>query len=277
MAAYDFKGKTVWITGASSGIGEALSYEFAKRKAHLIISARRADRLDLVKAICEKMTDVSVIQMDITNEESIRRAVEESEKSDRLDLLIHNAGVAQKGLVNENHMDTERQVMETNYFGTVALTKAVIPRFAGQKYGWYAVVTSIAGIIGVPGRSIYSASKHALHGFFESLRAEVFPSNIKVSIIMPGFIATQITLKELRGDGSAYGKMEKSHQLGMKPHICARKIIRGLERRKKNIVVGGFEITGVYMQRFLPRVYDFLIRQHPMKRWRNLKRGLGFR
>lgn len=276
MSKENFKGKKVWITGASSGIGEALAYQFAYLGAELILSARNKEKCNFVAEKCNKFTEANVIPLDITNHESIEQAVKQVEKSGPLFLMLHNAGIAQKGVVDENMMDIERRIMETNYFGTVALTKAVLPLFKKQKEGWFAVVTSIAGIMGVPGRSIYSASKHALHGFFESMRAEVFLDNIRISIIMPGFINTDITVRELKGDGQYYGELEKSHKLGMDVNRCAQIITRKLKKDRKNIIVGGFEITGVYLQRFAPGLYRRMIRNHPMKRWRAIKQSLGF-
>ena len=169
-------------------------------------------------------------------------------------------------------MEVERKIMETNYFGTVSLTKAILPHFLEQGHGWFAVVTSIAGIVGVPGRSAYAASKHALHGFFDSLRAEEYSCPIDVTIILPGFINTSITIKELRGNGEEYGKVEKSHRLGLTAVVCAEKTIRKLSTKRKNIKVGGLGIFSLYLSRFAPNLYDFLVRNHPMKRWRILLR-----
>lgn len=274
MSKVDFKGKTIWMVGASSGIGEAMVYEFDKAGANLIISSRREERLNEVKSKCN-CKNIHIIPLDLTNSSSIKFAIEEV-KGLTLDLVIMDAGIAQKGLVIENSIEVDRKIMETNYFGTVALTKAIMPIFLEQKHGWFGVVTSIAGMVGVPGRSSYSASKHALHGFFDSLRAEIYDTEIEVSLIMPGFINTHITVKELRGDGTTtYGKVEKSHKLGMSPEECARRIVKGLSKKKNNIIVGGFEILSVYIYRFTPEIYDIMIRSHPMKKWRQLLRFIG--
>lgn len=275
MARYDFNNKVVWVTGASSGIGAELVVQLNQLGAFVIASARREERLIELKDRLSYSENYLPIQLDLIDGNSISNAVEVVRERGSLDLLIHNAGIAQKGMVIENDMEVDRRIMETNYFGTIQLTKEVLPLFCEQGYGWFGVVTSIAGVVGVPGRSAYSASKHALHGFFDSLRAESFACDLQVSVIMPGFIHTHITVKELKGDGTPYGKVEKSHRLGMSPEDCARKIIRGLKRRKRNIVVGKMEVMSIYIQRFSPSLYDFLVRHHPVKKWRAFLRIIG--
>lgn len=272
-----FQNKTVWISGASSGIGAELAKQLNTIGAQVIISARRVELLEQLRNTCTYPEKVIVLPMDLTNQDSMKDAVEFVEKNGRLDLLIHNAGIAQKGLVKDNDILVDRQIMETNYFGTINLTKKVLPIFLKQKEGWFAVVTSVAGIAGVPGRSAYSASKHALHGFFDSLRAELMDCDLDVTIIMPGFIDTHITYKELKSDGRPYGHGEKSHKQGMSPEDCARKIIKHLHKNRQNIIVGGVEVSSVYAQRFMPRFYNFVIRRHPMKLWRKFLRFLGFK
>lgn len=268
MSKFNFENKVVWVTGASSGIGASLAEKLNEQGAMVILSARRIEKLEQLRNKLKFPEKSMIVTLDLTDPESIQSAVDKVNKLDHLDLLIQDAGIAQKGLVKDNPIEIDRTIMETNYFGTITLTKAILPRFLDQKHGWIAVVTSIAGVVGVPGRSSYSASKHALHGFFESLRAELIDCDLDISIIMPGFINTQITVKELKSDGHPYGKVEKSHKMGLSPDECAEKIIRKLKKRKKNIIVGGFEVTSIYLQRFLPGLYDFLIRHHPMRKWR---------
>ena len=277
MGRIDYKGKRIWITGASSGIGEELAIQLNALGAFTILSARRTDKLEEVKNRCAFPDNTLLIPLDLTDESSINNAVNSVIQHGELDLVINNAGIAQKGLALENSMQVERMIMETNYFGTIALTKAILPHFLNQGHGWFAVVTSIAGIVGVPGRTAYAASKHALHGFFDSLRAEQYSCPIDVTIIMPGFINTSITIKELKGNGEEYGKVEKSHRLGLAADVCASKIIRKLAYKRKNIKVGGLEIFSLYLSRFAPNLYDFLIRNHPMKRWRIFMRYILFK
>lgn len=271
MSKVDFANKKIWITGASSGIGAELAKQLNSLGAYIILSARRIEKLKATQDSLPFPDKSEILPLDLANSTSIKQAVAKVKELDELFLLIQNAGIAQKGLAIENPMEIDRCIMETNYFGTIELTKEILPLFQKQGHGWVAVVSSIAGIVGVPGRSAYAASKHALHGFFESLRAECFDCDLDISIIMPGFINTQITVKELTAEGTQYGRVEKSHKLGMSPKECAEKIVRKLRRKRKNIIVGGFEVTSIYLQRFAPNLYDYLIKHHPMRRWRKLK------
>lgn len=271
VSKVDFSNKRVWITGASSGIGASLARELSELGAFIILSARRKEQLESVQASLAHPERSVVLVMDLASSSDIKESVEFVKGQGELDLLIHNAGIAQKGLVIDNPLEIDRCIMETNYFGTIELTKEVLPIFMEQQKGWFAVVSSIAGIVGVPGRSAYAASKHALHGFFESLRAECYDCDLDISMIMPGFINTQITVKELKSDGTPYGKVERSHKQGMSPEECAKKIVKGLLKKKKNIIVGGFEVTSIYLQRFAPNLYDFLIKKHPMRFWMRFK------
>lgn len=254
MGRIDFKDKRIWITGASSGIGEELALQLNSLGAFTILSARRTDKLTEVQSRCSNPEKTILVPLDITDDSSIQGAVKTVIAQGTLHLVINNSGIAQKGLALENSMEVERMIMETNYFETVSLTKAILPHFLEQGHGWFAVVTSIAGIVGVPGRSAYAASKHALHGFFDSLRAEEYSCPIDVTIIMPGFINTSITIKELRGNGEEYGKVEKSHRLGFTAVVCAEKTIRKLSTKRKNSkwVVWG---SSVFICRVLHPIY----------------------
>lgn len=274
MKRLELKDKVVWITGASSGIGASLACQLNKLGTKVIVSARRAERLSDLRNSCTNPENLFPVPMDVTDPVSIENAVARVRQLGGLDLVIHNAGIAQKGLVIENEMDVDRSIMETNYFGTVALTKAVMPLYLGQGHGRFAVVSSFAGVMGIPGRSAYAASKHALHGFFESLEAEQINCQLHVSYILPGFINTEITAKGLCGDGRAYGKVETSHRLGMTASECADGIIRGLTKNKRRIAVGKVEVGLLFIRRVSPALSRYIIRSHPMRRMRNLKSGI---
>lgn len=271
MKKQDFTDKIVWITGASSGIGAAIAMQLNTLGAKVIASARREEKLIVLKFNCPNPDNMILIPLDITNPLSIEKAITKVQSLNGLDLVIHNAGISQKGLVIENEMEVDRKIMETNYFGTVALTKAIMPLYLKQGYGWFGVVSSFAGVMGIPGRSAYSASKHALHGFFESLKAENMDCNLKVSFILPGFINTEITAKGLCGDGSPYGKVETSHRLGMTAERCAQSIIKGLRNNRKRIVVGRIEVWLLSVNRISPKLGHYIIKSHPMRTLRNYK------
>jgi short-subunit dehydrogenase len=270
-----FKNKVVWITGASSGIGASLAKQLNTMGATVVASGRRAERLTELQKECPYPQNLVVLPLDITDPASIRSATLKVEQLNRLDLLIHNAGIAQKGRVIENHMDIDRMVMETNYFGTVSLTKAIMPLYLKQGFGRFAVMSSFAGVMGIPSRSAYAASKHALHGFFESLEAEDMSCKLRVSYIIPGFINTQITAKGLRGDGRPNGQVETSHSLGISADSCANNIIRGLRKNKRRIVVGRSEVGLLLIRRISPGLSRYIIRNHPMRRMRRLKAGIN--
>jgi short-subunit dehydrogenase len=268
MKKFDLRGKYIWITGASSGIGASLAKQLNMIGANVIASARREEKLLNLKEACEHPEKMITIPLDITDQISIDNATNKVEKLDGLDMVIHNAGIAQKGLVIENDMEVDRRIMETNYFGTVALTKAIMPIFLKQGRGWFSIVSSFGGVLGLPGRSAYAASKHALHGFFESLRAENMKCKINVSFIIPGFINTNITVKGLNGNGQPCGVLETSHRLGMSADQCALKMIEGFEKRKNKILVGKNEVLLLHIHRISPSLAKYIIRSHPMKKWR---------
>lgn len=280
MKKFKIKEKYIWITGASSGIGASLVIKLNAMGANVIASARREEKILQIKESCKFPENVFILPLDITNQHSIENAVKEVKRLKELDLVIHNAGIAQKGLVIENGMDVYRRIMETNYFGTVGLTKAILPIFLNQGFGWFSIVSSFAGVLGVPGRSAYAASKHALHGFFDSLKAEHMCCKLDVTFIIPGFINTNITVKGLKGNGQPYGKLEKSHCQGMTAGECATGIIDGLQKKKKRIIVGKIEVLLLYINRISPSLGKYIIRNHPMRNWRNFtsrfKRTMNF-
>ena len=271
MRTINFKDKVIWVTGASSGIGAELALQLNEKGAVVIASARRLDKLTALKNSCCNPENLHTVPLDITDETSIANAVKEVKDLARLDLLIHNAGIAQKGLVIENPMEIDRMIMETNYFGTVALTKAVMPIFMRQGHGWFAVMSSFGGVMGLPCRSAYAASKHALHGFFKSLEIEEMDCKMKVSYIIPGFINTEITAKGLQSNGAARGSVETSHKLGMSAQRCAADTIKGLEKRRNRIPIGKFEIHLLTIHSISPRLARWIIKNHPMRRIRKLQ------
>jgi short-subunit dehydrogenase len=178
-----------------------------------------------------------------------------------IDILINNGGISQRGLVIDTTPEVDRKLMEVNFFGTAALTKYLLPHFVKRKKGHFVNVSSLTGKFGTPYRSGYAASKHALHGFFDAVRAEHFPDNIKVTMVCPGFIRTPITLSALTGDGSPLRKMDEAQYKGKSPIWCAEKIINAIERQKEEVYIGGREVWGVYIKRFFPSIFSRVIRK----------------
>lgn len=253
----NFKNKTVWITGASSGIGEALAYEFNKQGAHLILSARREDALLKVKGnLTHKNIPCIIIPFDLAVEAEVNTAVAYMRSQvQKLDILINNGGVSQRALAEETAVAVDRALMEVNFFGAVALTKAVLPLMISQKQGHIAVISSMAGKFGFPMRTGYCASKHAVNGFFEALRAEIKKYNIAVTTICPGRINTNISINALTGQGNTFGKMVDSHLNAMPASVCAKKIVAAIEKKKKEKLIGSGEVFLYYIRKFAPWLF----------------------
>ncbi|MDQ1332389.1 MAG: hypothetical protein QG576_423, partial [Bacteroidota bacterium] len=203
-----FTGKTAWITGASSGIGEALVYEFVRKGATVIISSNDRQGLERVKAAClDRSSQVSCAPFDLSDMSGIEIQVKEQIiKAGRIDYLINIGGISQRGRIDETPLWLDRKIFEINYFGTIALTKAVLPYMIRQKSGHIAATSSISGRFGFPLRSAYSASKQALHGFFETLYLENKKNNIRASVIIPGRVRTNISFHALDPEGKEHGK-----------------------------------------------------------------------
>jgi len=253
----EYKSKTVWITGASSGIGRALAKRFSEEKANLVLSSRNISELENLKSELKKYNNKVIIEvLDLTKQETFGVIVDRViVEFGAIDLLINNGGISQRSLVEETALIVDRKLMEVNFFGTVALTKAVLPHMLKQGGGQIAVVTSVVGKFGFPLRSAYSASKHALQGFFDTLRAETQDRGIKVSIIIPGRIKTNISVEAIVADGSTHGKMDAGQEKGMGVEEAAEKMFEGLRKEKKEILVGRKELIMVMIRRFFPFYY----------------------
>ncbi|EKF72951.1 oxidoreductase [Alcanivorax hongdengensis A-11-3] len=255
-------GKVIWITGASSGIGEALAREYARRGATLVLSARREQELQRVRQALVNSDDHQIVPLDLADSAALPAAVEQVRaRLGRLDQLVHNGGISQRSLVADTDLAVDRRIMEVNFFGTVALTKAVLPWMKEQGRGRFVVITSLVGELPTPLRSAYSASKHALHGFFESLRAEEYDAGIRVTLVMPGFIRTQVSINALVGDGSAQGSMDEAQQAGMDPQECARRVVQAVQHGRDQVIIAGREKAGIYLKRWSPPLYRRLIRK----------------
>lgn len=256
-----FQDKVIWITGASSGIGEALAVAWSREGARLVLSARNEAELARVREACANPNQHLVAPLDLTDAAAIPRATETVLREvHHVDVLVHSGGVSQRSLVMETSLETDRAIMELNYFGTIALTKAVLPSMLARRSGHIVPISSVIGHVGVPLRSAYSASKHALHGFFDTLRAETEKDGIRVTIVCPGYIRTKVSENALRGDGSAYGKLDETHAKAMLPEVAAPKIIDGVAARKHEVRVGGKEIWAIALQRFLPGLVARMLR-----------------
>lgn len=253
-----FTEKIVWITGASSGIGEAVALEMAKGGARLVLSARRVTELERVAsaAMAAGASDVLILPFDMAEEASFAAVVRQvTDHYGPIDLLFNNAGISQRSYCIKTDMSTYRRLFEVDVFGQIALTKLVLPLMIARKSGHISVTSSVAGKVGVSSRTAYCAAKHAMMGFFDALRAEVTQHNIHVSCITPGFIRTAVSENALSGDGSRYGTMDDDIKTGMDVTKAAQIIVRGLEKGKKEIVVSQLpERAALLIKRFCPRL-----------------------
>ena len=252
----NFQNRVVWITGASSGIGEALAEAFHRGGARLILSARREDELRRVQAECGGEKNTRILPLDMANSQELSAKADGALKMfSGIDILVLNAGISQRALTRNTDEGVYRRLMEVNFFGQEMLARSVLPSMLEKKRGHFVVISSIAGKFGVPLRSGYSASKFALYGFFEALRAEESHNGINVTMVCPGFIRTGISLSALKGDGSKHAVMDPELAAGMPVEECARQILAGVARQKNEICVGAArEKMLVYMKRFFPGV-----------------------
>jgi dehydrogenase/reductase SDR family member 7B len=252
-----FKGKVVWITGASSGIGESLVYAFAKKGAEIIISSNEPSELERVKQNCASLNcSIHLAPFDLSDTKEIEGLVNEQVAiTGRIDYLINIGGISQRATVEETPIWLDRKIMEINYFGTIALTKAVLPIMIRQKSGHILATSSIAGRFGFPLRSAYSASKQALHGFFETLHIENQKNNINTSVIIPGRVRTKISVRALDADGKEHGKMDAGQEKGITPEKAADMIIRGITKNKREILVGSSELTMLFVRKYFPVLF----------------------
>lgn len=257
------KNQIVWITGASSGIGEALVYAYHKLGAKLIISSRNKDKLYDVKSRCKgNPTDIHVLPLDLEQTDSLAAVAAQALKIyGKIDVVIHSGGISQRSLAMDTELSVNERLMNVNYFGTVALSQALLPAMIQKGGGHVVVISSLVGKFGTPLRSGYAASKHALHGYFDSLRAELYQQNIKITIVCPGFIKTQVSVNALVGDGSAQNSMDDAQAQGMPAEKCAQEIIAALTKGKEEVYIGGKEVYGVMLKRFFPKLFSNLLRR----------------
>jgi short-subunit dehydrogenase len=232
--------QTIWITGASSGVGEGMATVFHREGANVILSGRRAEELERVAAKCtEGPGSVTVAPFDMTNEaEREAAAAQVLEQFDRLDVLVNNAGIGQRSLAMDTLLDVDRRIMEVDFFGPIALTKLVMPRMIEQQSGHMIVTSSVAGKHAVPMHTSYCAAKHALHGWYDTLRVEHFKDNIAVTLLVIAGIRSNVFKHALTGDGSEAGGNEWGGDgVGMTAETCAERVVESILNREEEVVI----------------------------------------
>ena len=258
-----FFGKIIWITGASSGIGKSLALEFSNQDAKIILSSRKKEDLELVKSACKNPSNVKIVVLDLEQYINLQSRVDEAlDCFGTIDILVNNGGISQRSFVKDTHIEVDKRIMDINYLGTIALSKAILPHFIKNKKGHFVVTTSIVGKIGTPLRSSYAASKHALHGFFDSLRAEHHQDNITVTLVCPGFVNTNVSKNALTGNGTPQQKMDAATANGIDPIHFAKMMTKSIKNKKEEVYIAGAkEKLGVYAKRFYPKLLSTMIRK----------------
>jgi len=254
-------GKTVWITGASSGIGEALTYALDRQKCKIIISSRKLAELERVKNNCQNQNNIHVVGLDLAVFDAMSPITENViQQYGPIDILVNNAGLSQRSLIAETDFDVYKKLMDVNYLGTVALTKALLPHFIARQQGHFVTVTSLMGKFGSPYRSGYCGAKHALHGFFDVLRMEHEKDGISVTLICPGFVNTNVAKNALTADGSAQNTQDTATQNGFPVNVCVKKMIRAIEKEKFEAYIARSERMGVYLRMFPKLLHRLVLR-----------------
>lgn len=253
-------GKVIWITGASSGIGEALAYELYEQGCSLILSARRENELQRVKLACKSPNKIAILPLDLSDFESMNLKVKRAISFfGKIDILINNGGISQRSLIVETKFKVYQELININYLGTINLSKELLPYFIDQKQGHFVTVTSLMGKFSSPYRSGYCGAKHALHGFFDALRMEHVKDNVNVTLICPGFIQTNVAKNALTADGSKQGENDTATSNGIPVKTCANKIIKAIRQEKFEAYIGKKEIYAIYLKRFFPKLLHKLV------------------
>ena len=236
-----------------------MALALAAQQAHLILSSRNENALQKVANACSAAGAASVLVQALDLErydalEGIAQTV--LQRVGKIDILINNGGISQRSLCWETNLEVDKKIMDINYFGTIALTKAVLPSMLTHQLGHVVVVSSVTGKVGWHQRSAYAASKHALHGFFDSLRMELGNRPVLVTIVCPGYIRTQVSVNALRGDGAMHSSMDTHTERGMPPERAAYRILRAIEAGREEVWFGGREVIGIYLKRFFPKYFS---------------------
>jgi short-subunit dehydrogenase len=255
-----FEGKAIWITGASSGIGEALAYEWSKLGARLILSARRESELERVKAACAHSECCTVVPLDLSRQEEIETTADRLlQQFGAIDILVNNGGISQRSLVIETDITVDRRIMEVDYFSGEKKKKKLLPAMVAKGSGHIIAISSIVGLFGFPLRSAYSAAKHAMHGFYETVWAELHSQGIRVTVVCPGRILTDVSVNALTKDGTPHGEMDHGQTNGVSSKTCARKIIKAVRKNKKEVYIGKKDLLMIYFKRYIPWLYYRLV------------------
>ena len=260
------KNKIVIVTGASYGIGKATALRFAQKGAHLVLAARSVAKLNILS---EQLTpfgvEVLIVPTDVSKEVDCKNLMDKAlEKFGRIDVLVNNAGISMRAPFADIELDVLKKVMDVNFWGTVFCTRYAMGSILKSK-GSIVGVSSIAGYKGLPGRTGYSSSKFAMHGFLESVRIENLKKGIHVLIACPGFTASNIRNTALDANGSVQGETPRDEQKMMQPEEVASAIVTAVEKRKDRLTLTTNGKLTVFLNKFFPKMVDKLVFNHMSK------------
>lgn len=261
-----FKNQVVWITGASSGIGEALAHKFSAEQSKIILTARRIEKLtEIKKTLTEKgvkSDHITLLPADLTD---IAALPELGKKAisiyGKLDVLINNAGVSQRGYSEDTPFEVEMKIFNLDLISPIALTKSVLPHFIENKSGRIIVTSSLLGVLAIPSSSSYCGAKHGVNGYFGALAYELLPKGIHVQILQPGFVKTEISLQALNSKGEFHGKTDSDHRKAMSAETFVNRAFKQIIKNKMYITVAGKEGLAHYVLRFCPALYQFMVKR----------------
>ncbi|XP_009887506.1 PREDICTED: dehydrogenase/reductase SDR family member 7B isoform X1 [Charadrius vociferus] len=269
MRAY-LQEAVVVITGATSGLGKECAKAFHAAGSKLVLCGRDSEKLKELVQQLSTMTNhrknVSAhkphtVVFDLSDTKTVLNAAEEILRHlGHVDILINNAGISFRGTIVDTGLDVDKKVMETNYFGPIALTKALLPSMIKRRQGHIVAISSVQGKISIPFRSAYAASKHATQAFFDCLRAEVDQYDIDVTVVSPGYIQTNLSLNAVTADGSRYGVMDKNTAEGQTAAEVAQVVLNAVGQKKKEVLVAGLTPSlAVYLRNLFPRLFFTLM------------------
>ncbi len=258
-----FREKVIWITGASSGIGESLAVQLSALGARLILTSRNENALLQVKSQCTG--NAVVLPADLSSCRFPALVQAAMAAYGKIDILINNAGIGQRATAEATSEAVLRQIMELDFYAPVLLTQALLPYFRENGGGQVVVTGSMAGLMGVPRRTAYAAAKHAAMGYFESLQVEHEIPGFSITIISPGRVRTNLSLNALHGNGARHGRMDEGQEKGIPAATCARKIIQAIAQQRKHVVIAGQEKWLWWVRKFIPPLYYRIARKYGSK------------
>jgi len=252
-----FENKWVWITGASHGIGKEFALQLHQMGAHLIISSRKRADLEIVKNLCSGAAEVKILPLDLAKHEELPEIISNARLLlEKVDILINNAGISQRSMARNSQFEIYQELMAVNYLGPVMISLHMLRIFEARGHGHFATISSVAGLYPVPLRSGYCASKMAIKGFFESIRAENDNDKIHITMLYPAFVNTDISKHALTGDGTSTGVMDDAQANAMSPEAAVQQMLTAISNKKPWFTLGGFRET--ILAPFIHKVFPAL-------------------